>query len=553
MTTKTVQDYYSLLDIMPNATQEEVRQAYRRVARTCHPDISTAPDAEERFKELNIAYEILADPAKRKVYDSVTVNSGPIPTPPVTPPSESVSPPPYTGTASVANGPTTFTTPRTTTSNTAKKRSTRQPYPPTWAILLIMLGLCIIVSVTAAAVRSLFPLTRPAGSAETLSVSKLATFNSPPTVPAHQAVIQENGTPLLTVLPNHLDLAGHTFSVIPVTPEQGRWPVPEQQVDIGVWVHGTVVNYVIGLPYTATTESILQAMDTGARITLTLDNGTALVFGAPQSQRIAADDMTPMSQLTPGLTLVLLGNHQTNRLIVRARYLPEESVASHNTQRVDGVLVEVLKSGVVDEIGDTRYFVVEYRVTNETTRPLTPSFFDMSLESGAGQRYSPNAEASAKGENGPLQTEIATGAMAQGSSGYLIPRDTSPPLTWIFRADPNSANESRTVLPYEKPIPTPAQPLVDLTSVFADGTRNVIVVNGTLHNIGETALTITLEDMTLSSGIGSSSLSASTPLLPWTIAGNDTQSFELQFSRPNNVASLLLDILGFTFQIDASP
>ena len=82
MTTKTIKDYYSLLGITPNATQEEIRHAYRRVARTCHPDISTEPDAEERFKELNAAYEILADATKRKVYDSVTLSSAPTPPPP---------------------------------------------------------------------------------------------------------------------------------------------------------------------------------------------------------------------------------------------------------------------------------------------------------------------------------------------------------------------------------------------------------------------------------------------------------------------------------------
>ena len=379
------------------------------------------------------------------------------------------------------------------------------------------------------------------------------TFDTPPTVPAHQSVVQENGTPLLTVRPNQLEFAGQTFTVVPVTPEQGRWPVPERQVDVGVWVHGTVINYVVGLPYTTSTESLLAGMDAGARITLTLDNGTALVFGAPQPQRIAAEDMTPMSQLTPGLTLVLLGNPQANRLIVRARYLPEESVSSQNAQRIEGLLVEVLKSGVVDELGDTRYFVVEYRISNETNAPVNVSFFDIGLENGDGQRYSPNAEASAKGENGPLQAEILAGSSAQGSSGYLLPRNTNPPLTWIFRADPSSANEVRAVLAYEKPLPTPAQPIVELTSVFADGTRNALVVNGTVHNIGETALTITLEDVTLSSGAGSSSLMATTPLLPWTVADNDSQTFEIQFNRPNNVSSMLLDILGFTFQIDGGP
>ena len=82
MTTKTIKDYYSLLEITPNATQDEIRQAYRRLARTFHPDISTEPNAAERFKELNEANTILADPAKRKVYDSLTFTSEPVAPPP---------------------------------------------------------------------------------------------------------------------------------------------------------------------------------------------------------------------------------------------------------------------------------------------------------------------------------------------------------------------------------------------------------------------------------------------------------------------------------------
>jgi len=416
-------------------------------------------------------------------------------------------------------------------------------------------GVCIIAGVSFAALREFLPrlTTRPTGGAESVSVGKLATFDSPPTVPADQTIVQEGGTPLLTVLPNQLEIADQIFAVVPVTPEQGRWPIPEKQLDVAVWVHGTVINYVVGIPYTPTTESLLAGLDGTKRLTLTLDNGTSLVFGAPQSQRIAADDLTPMSQQQPGLTLVLLSSGQANRLIVRARYLPEESFSSEGTQRVDGIIVEVLKSGIVQDLDDTRYFVVEYRVTNTTGTPVNPSFFDLTLENGAGQRYPVNADVTAHGENGALQIAIESNASATGSAGYLIPRDTQPPLTWIFRADPSSANTIRNVLPYESPLPSPAQPVVELSSAFADGIRSTIVINGVVRNTGETALTVTLDDVTLTSSFGESSLQASTPLLPWTIEGEESQNFEVQFSRPANANSVLLDVLGFTFQIEGLP
>ena len=76
MAAKTIKDYYAILGVASNATQEQIRMAYRQMARLNHPDINTAPDAGERFKEINEAYEILADTEKRKAYDFFTVSQG---------------------------------------------------------------------------------------------------------------------------------------------------------------------------------------------------------------------------------------------------------------------------------------------------------------------------------------------------------------------------------------------------------------------------------------------------------------------------------------------
>lgn len=62
-------DYYEVLGINRSASQDEVKKAYRRLARQYHPDVSDAPDAEARFKEINEAYEVLSDPEKRATYD----------------------------------------------------------------------------------------------------------------------------------------------------------------------------------------------------------------------------------------------------------------------------------------------------------------------------------------------------------------------------------------------------------------------------------------------------------------------------------------------------
>jgi curved DNA-binding protein len=63
-------DFYEVLDVPRTATQDEIQKAYRKLARQHHPDVNKDPGAEDRFKEISEAYDVLSDPQTRRRYDA---------------------------------------------------------------------------------------------------------------------------------------------------------------------------------------------------------------------------------------------------------------------------------------------------------------------------------------------------------------------------------------------------------------------------------------------------------------------------------------------------
>ena len=65
----TQRDYYEILGLARGASDEDIKRAFRKLAQQWHPDVNTSPEADLRFKELNEAYQVLSDPARRQAYD----------------------------------------------------------------------------------------------------------------------------------------------------------------------------------------------------------------------------------------------------------------------------------------------------------------------------------------------------------------------------------------------------------------------------------------------------------------------------------------------------
>ncbi len=62
-------DYYAMLGVARTASDAEIKRAFRRLAQQWHPDVNKDPAADERFKQINEAYQVLSDPQRRQAYD----------------------------------------------------------------------------------------------------------------------------------------------------------------------------------------------------------------------------------------------------------------------------------------------------------------------------------------------------------------------------------------------------------------------------------------------------------------------------------------------------
>src|SRR4029077_479789 len=69
-------DLYAVLGVGRDASDDDIKRAYRRLARELHPDVNADPEAERRFKEVTAAYQTLSDPARRRQYDLFGAGAG---------------------------------------------------------------------------------------------------------------------------------------------------------------------------------------------------------------------------------------------------------------------------------------------------------------------------------------------------------------------------------------------------------------------------------------------------------------------------------------------
>lgn len=453
----------------------------------------------------------------------------------------------------------------------------RVPFGPLWddprgrpLILVSLLALIAVCSLSC----FVFSLAlgwnagRPATSAPTAPSAAQAQ----PTLPITTALrIVVNDTPVPPGIPNRLTIRNVTFDVVILRPDEGDgWDIDPAAAQTAYWAAGTLVNYVIGVPATKDNQATIASLRQGDLILLDTSIGT-LHYRVSHSETVRVDEPVSLrDQSNPQLTLMLLGDSGVGsdlRQAVIAAYTDEGTANSLTTLgaviNLGDVRVRTLSARLVPgaNVGlpaGQNYYQVNVEISSLITRVLDAAQFTAQLVDANGARY-PVSEAasSADGGLGWTRGALSPGQTITATSGFQVPVGLpGPRLEWNFAVEANTPYIARVTLPYEQIVVEPtAQPTeapiaeVSLLNVNISPEGNELRIVGTVRNLTNRFLPVSLRDFSLESGGNLTALNASLPALPWSITPGETLAFQLTFSRPPGGQPAIFRMFDQAFEI----
>ncbi|MGD1996341.1 MAG: DUF4352 domain-containing protein [Anaerolineae bacterium] len=425
----------------------------------------------------------------------------------------------------------------------------------------VLLGAALVTLVVAMAVRAMRSRGEPGGIP--LEMTRISSPS--PLLPSAPPVLEIGETQISLPVPTRLEVGDRSFPVQSTTADEERWPAVSVQPGTATWAYGTVINYVFGLESTSENQEMVEGLRQGDLIHLLLSNGTRLTFKVRQSRETSLDDPSTAAQSRPGLTLALLGEGE-DQWVASAEFesAMEQTSAAGGTTAEIGQSVQVGNARLIVTDGHaepgegssprgTMVYLVEFSVTNTGSNPLSSQGLSMELVDGLGNRYMLSPIASAAGRHGPLSGAIQPGQEREASAGYIVPATlTGPNLTWLFRPQLDSEVQARVSIPYTPEAVTRVAPEVSFLQAFLGEGGEALHIVAEIHNEGSASLTVTADDVLLSSSAGPGELQMAAPPFPWAIAGGDTREVELQFARPE-AQSCVITLLGYTSEISGLP
>ncbi|HSM55249.1 MAG TPA: hypothetical protein VK879_03765, partial [Candidatus Sulfomarinibacteraceae bacterium] len=360
-------------------------------------------------------------------------------------------------------------------------------------------------------------------------------------------------------MPTSLQVGTQTFGVRPEpVDEDGIWAPELTEGRTALWVYGSLINYVIGLPSNNDNRSLLESMGPGDELLLTMRDGTVHRFAVTNREYVSTDRRDVFEQSTPGLTLILVRASGDERLVVQADYVVDTTSAGSVDDDSAGA-GNAVELGETAQLGNLRltvtdasalydraeappgfiFYLVNFQIQNAGTQPVDLGELRFVLNDDLGNQYAMNQQAAQigaaeAGGNQPPSGVLASEEMRNATAGYQIPAGlSSPRLTWIVRRA-GGTGQIQVSIPFAETSAAAAQQAtVNLqgAEVSADGTG--LVLTGQITNNGSQPLIVSESNVTLMSN-GTVHLMLSTnPAFPWTVPPGQSVPFSLSFKRPS--------------------
>jgi len=374
--------------------------------------------------------------------------------------------------------------------------------------------------------------------------------------------VSDSGTISVTLdAPATLDTLGTQWAVQPQSiGADGLWN-PDVEDGAAAWVNGTIVNYVFGLNDSESNRALLESLAPGQQIVVTTRQGVTHTFNFDSRNTVPSSDRNVFNQQIPGITLLLLGSDDDNRLVVRGRYevAPTEQIAGGS----------VIQMGETAQLGDAQFtpqassfmtnrpeapagfgfFLIDFVMQNVGLSAIDTSAYRFTLSDELGNQYALNPIASRLGNYPPLAGFLNAGQSVTATAGYQIPAGLiSPTLTWTITAPDGTQVQAN--LPFTAGGTAGQNAVISLQQATITPDLNNLIIVGQVTNVGVQPLVLTTDDISLRTPAGANYLLLATnPPFPWTVPPNQTLQFAVTYQRPIASSSAVFTILDQPFEL----
>lgn len=376
--------------------------------------------------------------------------------------------------------------------------------------------------------------------------------------------ISESSTVTVTLdAPVSLQLGNRTYPVqTQVLAADGLWSAAGVGEGTAVWVYGSIINYLIGLPLSDVNRTLLEQLTPGQQIVLTTRSGSLLTFTFDTRQVIPANSRDYFAQTAPGLTIALLQDESSDRLVIHGSYVAPEvtdSLARNafelgETAQLNDVQLTVSSATYLTDRPEAppgfTFFLVDYQLQNVGLTAFDTSHLQLSLADELGNQYALSPVGSQLGTHRPLSGFLNAGQLTDATIGFQLPIGLRSPALNLLASRSDSSEQIVVTIPFPGGTQASSQATVVLQSVEVSGDRTSLILTGQITNLGEQQVVASEAEISLRTPDGAAYLLLATnPPFPWVVSPGQAVTFVVTYQRPLTADTAVFTVLQQPFQL----